>query len=286
MFVSISVLDNVRHNLRNHHKDPFYHEDAQGKTSKPNKVFSDANKNGAVLANNLVSKHPTVNQSFIDKIVAEIEAKHPVIAPLLKTNGSAISGNVSTKGRKHKSWNALQQLIDNVAGSVVKEVTAEFRGKKRKPSRRVTAPKQTQKSEDSMPLLNDNKSTYLGLKTPGGLESTLNKLNIEDGDDLPPEVVSLDDITGNLPPVSTAEDTTQPSTSQRQKSLLQSKNVSQGNDSSRGPNPERPGLEDIRQLFRSKSRLRSNSHLKTTRPITEKGKKKLTIPATTEGRSA
>lgn len=253
-------------------------------------MFSDANKNGAVLANNLVSKHPTVNQSFIDKIVAEIESKHPVIAPLLKTNGSAISGNVSTKGRKHKSWNALQQLIDNVAGSVVKEVTAEFRGKKRKPSRRVTAPKQTQKSEDSMPLLNDNKSTYLGLKTPGGLESTLNKLNIEDGDDLPPEVVSLDhiihDITGNLPPVSTAEDTTQPSTSQRQKSLLQSKNVSQGNDSSRGPNPERPELEDIRQLFRSKSRLRSNSHLKTTRPITEKGKKKLTIPATTEGRSA
>ena len=249
-------------------------------------MFSDSNKNGAVLANNLVSKHPTVNQSFIDKIVAEIEAKHPVIAPLLKTNGSTVSGNVSTKGRKHKWRNALQQLIDNVADSAVKEVTAEIRGEKRKPSRRVTALKQTQKTEDSMPLLNDNLSTYLGLKTPGGLERKLNKLITEDGDDLPPEVVSLDDINGNLPPVSTAEDTTQRSTSQRQKSLLQTQNISQGNDPSRGPNPERPGLEDIRQLFRSKSRLRSKSHLKTTRPITEKGKKKLTIPATTEGRSA
>ena len=280
VFVSICVLGDVYRNLQNHHKDPFYHEDAQGKTTKPN-------KDGAVSANNLVSKHPTVNQSFIDKIVAEIEAKHPFIAPLLKTNGSAVSGNDSTKGKKYKSRSGLQQLIDNVADNVVKEVTAEFRGGRLKPSRSVTSPKQSQKSEDSMPLLNDNQSTYLDLKTPSGLESTLNKLHTEDGDDLLPEVVSLDDLTRDDPPLSTPADTTQPSTtSQGQESLLQSKNLSKGNHPSRGPNPERPGLDDIQQMFRTKNWSRSKSHLKTTKPATEKGKKKLIIPATTEGRSA
>lgn len=227
-------------------------------------MYSDTTKDGAVLANNVVSRHPTVNQSFIDKIVAEIEAKHPQ----LKNRQPLQSENDSENGKSHQP-NTLKQLIDSVADNVVKEVTAEFTGQRHKPSRRVTLPKaphQKKKTKVKMPLLNDHQSNKLGVK-----------LNSAGEDDILPEMVNSDEITGKISPYPTPEDIAQSSLSH-----------TQGTPHHRlsGPDPERPGLEEIRELFnskKSKSRLKLRNRLKKKRPMTEEGKKKLTIPATTEG---
>lgn len=250
-------------------------------------MFNDLNKDGVVLANGLFWRHPTVNQSFIDKIVAEIEADDPLVKPVWKTNKLKKIDDL-LKANSQKSRNPLQQLIDNVADSVVKEVTTEFKPHIRKPTRRVTVPKpakKTQKTDVMMPLLNDIENRRLGSQAPAVLESSANKPHSKDADDLPPEMISSDDIIENLSPESTPEDITPPSTDTNQDSLLQSESrLLAGNQVSRGSNPERPGLEEMRELLKSKSRLKARIHLKTLKPTTEKGKKKLTIPATTEGK--
>ena len=251
-------------------------------------VLSDPNKDGVVLMNGLVSGHPTVNQSFIDKIVAEIETEHPFVKPVLKTDKPTKNDNDSLKAKDQKSRNPLQQLIDNVADSVVKEVTTEFKPHIRKPTRRVTvskATKKTQKTNVKMPLLNDIQNRRLDLQAPAVLQSSANNRHSKDTDDLPPEMLSSDDILENLSPKSTPEEITPPSTDTKQESLLQSESRPlAGNQVSRGSSPERPRLEDIRELLKSKSRLKARIHFKALKPTTEKGKKKLTIPATTEGR--
>jgi len=218
--------------------------------------------------------------------VAQIEAKHPFVDPISKNNEHAQSEVGSEKKKSHSS-DELQRLIDNVADSVVKEVTAEFRGESQKPSRRVTVPKPTQqkkKSEAKMPLLNDQRGTKRGAKKPSPLESTTDKLHGGEEDDLPPEIISSDERTGKTSPASTPEDVTQSSLSIGKGELVHFQYPSRENFLSRGPGPERPGLEEMRELFKSKGRLGYKSHLKKTRPRTQKGKKKLTIPATTEGR--
>lgn len=221
------------------------------------------------MADSLASRRPTVNQSFIDRIVAEIQAEHPVI-------GKKKAGNKSDN---------LQQLIDNVADSVVKQVTDEFIGERHQPSRRVDVPKpplQTVASapEDvrpSMPLLNDHPDQKTHVKAAAFLESAIKKLASKD-EELPPEMINSDEITG-VPSVPLAEDVKPPSmTSPATVSHVSSDYAAREKDPQRRPQPEIPGKQEIREMFKFKHRL------KKKKPMIEKGSKKLTIPATTEGK--
>ncbi|XP_068704874.1 uncharacterized protein [Montipora foliosa] len=321
-------------------EQPFLGTAQKKKEKEGGKLLSGSNKDGHVLANNLFARRPTVNQSFIDKIVAEIAAKNSsVMTPLLKKNPFATNKNDSIEGRNLNSVNPLQRLIDNVAESVVKEVTTELRGEKYQPSKRVVVPKaatMTQKSNASFPL--DHKgSKSLALGTSGFPQSSPNPLQSEATNDLQNKDI------------------------QRLSSSLQEKSPSSklslwGSDHFRGTASQRGGLEEIRELLnsmnRSRSRIkleskdlsrpkaRSKSHdrsrprgnkksnsrsrlrgfsksrhaskskthvkyrnrssskshlssnnwsrgyLKPKRPTTETAKKKLTIPATTEGNAA
>ena len=276
------VLDNDVHKLQNKTDA----KETQHKEAASQKVFSDSTKEGAISANDLVSSHPTVNQSFIDKIVSEIEAKHPIIGPLLEYKAPATSSVDSAKLKSHTS-NALQQLIDNVADSVVKEVTEEFTGKGHKPRRRVTVPKalhHKDKPKGQMPLLNDHLSEQLDVNTPGSVKSATKTLDRGGKQEPPPEMVSSDEIIGHASPVLAPENPdVKPSsiTTPLQESLVYPHSHSRGNYR----DPERPGLEAMRELLKSKSRLKSIVRLTQKRPMTQRGKKKLTIPATTEGKN-
>ena len=223
------------------------------------------------MADSLASRHPTVNQSFIDRIVAEIQAEHPI-------TGKTKKGNKSDN---------LQQLIDNVADSVVKQVTDEFIGDRHKPSRRVDVPKppvQTstsfqEDSESNMPLLNDHPREKPRVKAAGFLESAIKKLASKD-DDLSPEMVDSDEITGSVSPVPHPEGVKPPSMmSSAQESHFSSDYATLEKNLLRRPQPENPGKQEIREMFKFRHRL------KKKKPMVEKGLKKLTIPATTEGKA-
>lgn len=240
------------------------------KPTKPYKGYNDSIKHGGVLADSLALRHPTINQSFIDRIVAEIQADHPII------------------GRNQKSSNSdnLQQLIDNVADSVVKQVTDEFIEDRHKPSRRVVVPKppvqtNASASEDSkanMPLLNDNPSPKHHSKAASFLESAIKKMASKD-EDLPPEMTKSDEITGGTSPVSHHEEVQPPSMmSSAPESHFSSNYAAPEKNPLRRPQPENPGKQELREMFKFRHRL------KKKKPMVEKGSKKLTIPATTEGR--
>ena len=221
------------------------------------------------MADNLASKHPTVNQSFIDRIVAEVQAEHPIIG----------------KNKSNQS-DTLQQLIDNVADSVVKQVTEEFTDQRHKPSRRVNVPKpplqkEASKPEDhkaDMPLLNDYPGRKPHVKSTAFLENAIKKLvSAEEG--LPPELISSDDITGNNPPVPPPDNVNPSSmTSSTQETRLSSQYPLKAKRPPQKPQPEHPGQQEIRQMLKFIHRL------KKKKPMVEGGKKKLTIPATTEGK--
>lgn len=240
------------------------------KPTEPSKGYNDSIKHGGILADSLASRHPTVNQSFIDRIVAEIQAEHPIIGKKKKSN---------------KSDN-LQQLIDNVADSVVKQVTDEFTGDRHKPSRRVDVPKPpvqtsalaSKDSEENMPLLNDHPSEKPRVKGAGFLENAIKKLASKD-EDLPPEIIDSDEITGGMSPVPLPEDV-KPSSmiSPAQESHSSFSYAAREKDPLQRPQPENPGKQEIREMYKFRHRL------KKKKPVVEKGLKKLTIPATTEGK--
>lgn len=242
-----------------------YQRGTEHKPTEPNKGYNDSIKHGGILADSLTSRHPTVNQSFIDRIVAEIQAEHPIIG-------------------KEKSNNSdnLQQLIDNVADGVVKQVTDEFIGATHKPSRRVDVPKpplQTGASapEDrkaNMPLLNDHPSEKPHVKSAAFLESAIKKLASKE-EDLPPEMINSDEISGDMSPAPPPEDVKPSSASE---SHFSSNYPAREKHPLRRPQPENPGKQEIREMFKFKHRL------KKKKPMVEKGLKKLTIPATTEGK--
>lgn len=258
------------HELAKQTKYQSFHRGTEYKPTEPRKGYNNSIKHGGILADNLASKHPTVNQSFIDRIVAEIQAEHPIV------------GN-----KKSNKSDTLQQLIDNVADSVVKQVTEEFdTGPRHKPSRRVNVPKPPLQKEASvpedrtakMPLLNDHPSTTPHLKS--FLESAIKKLASKEKG-LPPEMISSDEITGDSSPGPPPEDVNPVSmTSSTQETHSSSQYPLRENHSSRRPQPEQPGQQEIRQMFKFKHRL------KKKKPTAESGKKKLTIPATTEGKKA
>ena len=264
------LLDNGRQ-LTNEPKKQSSDEGYQRhKPTEPTKGHNDSIKHGGILADSLSSRHPTVNQSFIDKIVAEIQAEHPIIG---KRKGSNNSDN-------------LQKLIDNVADSVVKQVTDEFIGDRHKPSRRVVVPKppvQTSASasedrEANMPLLNDNPSPKHHVKAASFLESAIKKMASKN-EDLVPEMSESDEVTGGMSPVPHHEGVKLPSMmSSAPESYFSSNYAAPENNPLRIPQPENPGKQEIREMFKFRHRL------KKKKPMVEKGLKKLTIPATTEGK--
>ncbi|XP_078381846.1 uncharacterized protein LOC144664603 isoform X2 [Oculina patagonica] len=260
----------VSHELAKQPKDQSFHRGNEYKPTEPRKAYNNSIRHGGILADNLASKHPTVNQSFIDRIVAEIQAEHPIVGQ-----------------KKSNKSDTLQQLIDNVADSVVKQVTDEFNtGPSHKPSRRVNVPKPPLQKNVSvpkdrtanMPLLNDHPSRAPHLKS--FLESAIKKLaSKEEG--LPPEMINSDEITGNSSPDPPPEDVNPPSmSSSTQEPHFSSQYPSRENHPSRRPQSEQPGQQEIRQMFKFKH------HLKKKKPMAESGKKKLFIPATTEGNTA
>ena len=264
------LLD-IGHRLTNEVKKQPSNDDYQRhKPTEPTKDHNDSIKRGDILADSLASRHPTVNQSFIDRIVAEIQAEHPIIG----------------KKKENKNSDNLQQLIDNVADSVVKQVTDEFIGDKHKPSRRVVVPKppvqtSTSASEDSeanMPLLNDNPSPKHHVKAASFLESAIKKMASKN-EDLVPEMIESDEITGGMSPVPHHEGVKVPSRMSSPPELHFSSNyAAPENNPLRIPQPENPGKQEIREMFKFRHRL------KKKKPMVEKGLKKLTIPATTEGK--
>lgn len=201
------------------------------------------------MANKISSRHPTVNQSFIDKIVEEIEAKHPIL----------------TKEKSSKD-DSLQRLIDNVADSVVKQVTEEFTEPQAKPSRRVNVPKPWSQTEISvptgtmadMPLLNDFQS-----KKPYAKSSLVKDIT----PDLPPEIISSDEVSGQLLPDSSPEEVKPSSKSPPQRSRF----------AHQRPQPEEPGMQEMREMFKFRHRYDKQ------KPKSQSGKKKVTISATSEG---
>lgn len=240
------------------------------KPTEPYKGYNDSIKHGGVLADSLASRHPTVNQSFIDRIVAEIQAEHPIIGKNQKSNNS----------------DNLQQLIDNVADSVVKQVTDEFIGDRHKPSRRVVVPKPaiqtsasaSEDSEANMPLLNDNPSSKHHVKAASFLESAIKNMDSKD-EDLPPEIIENDEITGGMSPAPHHEGVKLPSMmSSAPESHFSSYYAAPEKKPLRRPQPENPGKQEIREMFKFRHRL------KKKKAMVEKGSKKLTIPATTEGK--
>lgn len=270
MFYVLDYGQGVSHELAKQPKDQSFHRGTEYKPTEPRKGYNNSMRHGGILADNLASRHPTVNQSFIDRIVAEIQAEHPIVG----------------KKKSNKS-DTLQQLIDNVADSVVKQVTEEFNtGRSHKPSRRVNVPKPPLQKEASvpedhkakMPLLNDHPSRTPHFKS--FLESAIQKFaSKEEG--LPPEMISSDEITGNSSPGPLPEDVNPSSmTSSTQEPHFSSHYPSREYHSSRRPQPEQPGQQEIRQMFKFKHRL------KKKKQTAESGKKKLTIPATTEGKKA
>ena len=273
MFIFCSLfLDNGHRVTHKSTKQPSvegYQRGTEHKPTEPYKGYNDSIKHGGILADSLTSRHPTVNQSFIDRIVAEIQAEHPIFG-------------------KEKSNNSdnLQQLIDNVADSVVKQVTEEFYGAKHKPSRRVEVPKPPletgasapEDSKANMPLLNDHPSETPHVKSAAFLENAIKKLASKD-EDLPPEMINSDEISGHMTPHPPPEDVKSSSMmSSEPESNFSSNYAAREKHPLRGPLPENPGKQEIREMFKFKHRL------KKKKPMVEKGLKKLTIPATTEGK--
>ena len=264
------ILDNGHRLTHKPPKQPSDEGYQRHKPTEPSKGYNDSIKHGGVLADSLALRHPTVNQSFIDRIVAEIQAEHPIIE----------------KNKKSNKSDNLQQLIDNVADSVVKQVTDEFTGDGHKPSRRVDVPKPpvqtnasgSKDSEADMPLLNDHPSEKPHVKAAGFLESAVKKLASKD-EDLPSEMIDSDEITGNMSPVQLPDDV-KPSSmmSPTPESHISSNYAANGKESLQRPQPENPGKQEIWEMFKFRHRL------KKKKPMVEKGLKKLTIPATTEGK--
>lgn len=236
-------------------KDPGHQQGKKLKPTEPRKVrYGGSIKHGGILADKLSSRHPTVNQSFIEKIVEEIEAKHRTLV----------------KDKSGKA-NSLQQLIDNVADSVVKQVTKDFTLPRQKPSRRVNVPKPWSQTDISdpvdiktdMPRLNDFQSREPHAKSAALVEDA-NK------EDLPPEVISSDEVSGQISPDSPPEEV---KPSSRMSSTQRSHFVSQR------PRPEEPGKQELREMSKFRHRLAKQ------RPMLQSGKKKVTIPATNEGKT-
>ena len=218
-------------------------------------MFSGSKKKAIVLTNDLVSRRPTVNQSFIDKIVAEIEAKNSsVVKPLLGYNQPTNNDIDSIEGGNKTSLNPLQKLIDRVADSVVKEVTSELKGVTYKPSKRVVVAKPpiiTSKRK-AFPLPDDEMSATLGSGASGLSQSSLQRND------------------ARSPP----RENTQPIYLPLPKESLSSKQTLWENDQSRGMNPERYGLEKIRNLLKSMNRSRARSKFKTKNSSRHKGRSK------------
>ena len=243
----------VSHKPATQPKDQSNHGSTNYKPTELRKGHNNSFRHGSILSDNLASRHPTVNQSFIDRIVEEIQAKHPIFG----------------KEKFNKS-ETLQQLIDNVADSVVKQVTEEINtGQNHEPSQRVNAPKPpAQKNakpadhKESMPILNDHPRKKPHVKSAAFLESVIKKLASKK-EDLSPEMISSDDINGNSSPGPSLEDVNPSSVAP---------------STPRTPQPEEPGQQEIRQLFRFKHPLNKK------RPLIQSGRRKLTIPATTEGK--
>lgn len=249
-------------------------------------MFTSMIKEGAISSSNHASFHPIVNQSFINKIVAEIEAKEPVIGSVRDNKKTTTSSANFAKGDTHKS-DALEQLIDNVADNVVKEVTKEFTSESNKPSRRVTVPKpprRKKKLEIRMPLLNDRWSKKNHKKTPQVWRDIAKTLISSGEHDLSPEMDRSDEIIDHAS-IGSATERPPSFTVPTQQSIAYPPKSSSVRYKSRGPDAEQPGRDDIQQLFNSKGHLKSKPRLRKKKPMTQRGKKKLTIPASSEGRN-
>lgn len=244
-------------------------------------MFTSVIKEGAISSSNHASFHPTVNQSFINKIVAEIEAKQPVIGSIRdnKKTTTSFSNKLSNKS------DALEQLIDNVADSVVKEVTKEFTSEGNKASRRVTVPKpprRKKKLETRMPLLNDRRGKKDHKKAPQVWRDIAKTLISSGERDLSPEMDRSDEIIDHAS-IGSATESPPSFTVPTQQSIAHPPKSSFVRYKSRGPDAEQPGQDDIQQLFNSKGHLKSKHRLRKNKPMTQRGKKKLTIPASSEG---
>ena len=247
-------------------------------------MFTSVIKEGATSSSNHASFHPTVNQSFINKIVAEIEAKQPVIGSIRDNKKTTTSSTNSAKANTNKS-DALEQLIDNVADSVVKEVTKEFTSESNKPSRRVTVPKpprRKKKLEIRMPLLNDRRSKKDHKKTPQVWRDIAKTLISSGEHDLSPEMDRSDEIIDHAS-IGSATESPPSFTVPTQQSIAHPPKSSFVRYKSRRPDAEQPGRDDIQQLINSKGHLKSKPRLRKKKPMTQRGKKKLTIPASSEG---
>ena len=249
------LLDDIRRDPLHQKKHQQFSKTAQKEAKEERTLFSGSKQNDIVLTNDLVSRRPTVNQSFIDKIVAEIEAKNSsMLKPLPANNQSTIDDIDSIEGKNKTSLNPLQKLIDRVADSVVKEVTTELKGVEYKPSRRVVVPKPPilASKRKAFPLLDDEMSATLGSRAPELSQSSLR----DDDDRNPPR----ENIQPTYLPLS--------------KESLSSKQTLWGDDQYRGINPERQGLDEIRNLLKSMNRSRARSKFKTENSFRHKGRSK------------
>ena len=264
-FLFCFFLDDTRRDPLHQKKDQQFFKTAQKETKKERKLFSGSKQNDIVLTNDLVSRRPTVNQSFIDKIVAEIEAENSsMVKPLLGNNQSTINDIDSIKGNNKTPLNPLQKLIDRVADSVVKEVTTELKGVTYKPSRRVVVPKPPilASKRKAFPLLDDEMNATLGSRAPELSQSSLR----DDDDRTPPR------------------ENVQPTYLPLSKESLSSKQTLWEDDQSRGINPERQGLDEIRNLLKSMNRSSARSKFKTENSSRHKGHSKSRTQSRTRGK--
>ena len=253
-FLFCFFLDDTRRDPLHQKKDQQFFKTAQKETKKERKLFSGSKQNDIVLPNDL-SRRPTVNQSFIDKIVAEIEAENSsMVKPFLGNNQSTINDIDPNAGKNKTLLNPLQKLIDRVADSVVKEVTTELKGVAYKPSRRVVVPKLPilASKRKAFPLLDDEMSATLGSRAPELSQSSLR----DDDERTPPR------------------ENVQPTYLPLSKESLSSKQTLWEDDQSRGINPERQGLDEIRNLLKSMNRARVRSEFKTENSFRLKGRSK------------
>lgn len=247
-------------------------------------MFTSEIKGGAISSSNHASFQSTVNQSFINKIVAEIEAKQPVIGSIRDNKKASTSSANSAKANTHKSG-ALEQLIDNVTDSVVKEVTKEFTSESNKPSRRVTVPKpprRKKKLETRMPLLNDRQSKKDHKKAPQVWRDIAKTLISSGQHDFSPEMDRSDEIIDHAS-IGSATESPPSFAVPTQQSIAYPPKSSFVRYKSRGPDAEQPGRDDMQELFNFKGHLKSKPRLRKKKPVTQIGKKKLTIPASSEG---
>ena len=253
------------------------------------KDHSKTNNVRIISANELVSRHPIVNESFINKIVAEIQAKHDIIKPLLKKPNARRAGKSS----------ALKQLIDDVANNVVKDVMQEFSRPTETPSRPTLVPKTpyTTKAPISgqmkMPVLNENGNDKDDMEFPEILKDVIKNVKSDKEEDLSPEMTTIDEIAGPVSrieapeivkPASVMSPTSRlkgfrTDASSRVSNILNASGLEKPELGSPKPGlgPERPGLQEIQELLRLKP------HRRDPKPKAAKGKKKVDIPATIEG---